>query len=93
MDRETAVRNGFKLKNSSEFENIGVSRDLIMADRIEARANFIRKKQQNQGTAQTVTLQHLHHKWQIQQQQQNQKQHPSVRKKMIGTVYTLKGTR
>ena len=27
-----------------------------MADRIEARANFIRKKQQNQGTAQTVTL-------------------------------------
>ena len=51
MDRETAVRNGFKLKDSSEFENVGVSRDLIMHDRIEARENYIRKRQQNQGIA------------------------------------------
>ena len=30
MDRETTVRNAYKLKNSGEFGNIGVSRDYIM---------------------------------------------------------------
>ena len=50
IDRETAVRNAYKLKNSEEFRNIGVSRDYIMQDRIEARENYIRNKQQNNGT-------------------------------------------
>ena len=50
IDRETAVRNAYKLKNSDEFRNIGVSRDYIMQDRIEARENYIRNKQQNNGT-------------------------------------------
>ena len=51
IDRETAVRNAYKLKNSEEFRNIGVSRDYIMQDRIEARENYLRNKQQNNGTS------------------------------------------
>ena len=50
IDRETAVRNAYKLRNSEEFSNIGVSRDYIMQDRIEARENYIRNKQQNRSS-------------------------------------------
>ena len=50
IDRETAVRNAHKLKNSSEFRNVGVSRDYIMKDRIEARENYIRNRQNNRST-------------------------------------------
>ena len=49
MDRETAVRKGYKLK-STKYEGVGVSRDLIIADRIAEREKYMRTRQQNSGT-------------------------------------------
>ena len=59
MDRETVVRNGYHLAGSADFRAVGVSRDLIMADRIISRNNYLVKKQQNQhndaGTGASAT--------------------------------------
>ena len=56
IDRETVVRNGHYLAGSEEFRAVGVSRDLIMADRIISRNNYLMKKQQNQqNDARTIT--------------------------------------
>ena len=49
MDRETAVRKGYKLK-STKYEGVGVIRDLIIADRIAERERYMRTRQQNRGT-------------------------------------------
>ena len=49
MDRETAVRKGYKLK-STKYEGVGVIRDLIIADRIAEREKYMRTRQQYSGT-------------------------------------------
>ncbi|CAL4249580.1 unnamed protein product, partial [Meganyctiphanes norvegica] len=45
MDRESAVINGYKLRNSENYSNVYVSRDLIMEDRIRSRENYLKKRQ------------------------------------------------
>ena len=53
MDRESAVINGYKLRNSENYSNVYVSRDLIMEDRIRSRENYLKKRQARATTGNT----------------------------------------